>query len=74
MAGILERIDYGLNAHREGNQQVKKGELIVLNLNCYIKENGRFLGWSTTSDGEVVYEDGSTFTISDNSFMNCLIV
>ena len=44
-------------------QVVKKGDIINLKSNQYEKQYNRFLGWATSPNGEVVYDDGDIINI-----------
>ena len=45
----------------------KVGEKITLNLNGFEREGYTFVGWSTTEDGEVEYQDGAEYTMGTES-------
>lgn len=69
----FEPIKYTIKFHGNGamsdgaaatmdDQQMTYGESAELSLNEFLKENASFLGWATTPDGEVVYQNGHVVT------------
>ena len=69
----FEPIKYTIKFHGNGamsggaastmnDQILTYGESAELSLNEFLKENASFLGWATTPDGEVVYQNGHVVT------------
>lgn len=48
-------------------QGFSKGETKALMANKYAKEGYTFMGWSTTKEGAVEYEDGASYTANGNA-------
>ena len=47
-------------------QVVPKDTATALNMNQFTRKNHAFLGWSTSPDGAVEYENGASVTLADN--------
>lgn len=48
-------------------QAIPKDTATALNGNQYMRDDYIFLGWSTTSDGEIAYEDAALITLSEDT-------
>ena len=49
---------------------VTTNSTIILPINTYIKEHAEFLGWATVPGGDVVYNDGASYTMGTDSINN----
>ena len=56
------------------DQTIEVNKSTALNSNVFTKEGYTFMGWSTTLNGEVVYTDGQTVTLTDETGMNLFAV
>ena len=62
---VFNRNDGGDNTMQ--HMTVPLGTSADLSLNTYIKTGHSFAGWADSSDGEVVYEDGASYTMTAES-------
>ncbi|MBE5732618.1 MAG: hypothetical protein E7353_06215 [Clostridiales bacterium] len=56
----------GATSGKTQSMYMKEGDSKNLSKNGFVKDGYKFVGWSTSTDGEVIYEDCAPYTMGSN--------